>query len=1385
VKNKKYYLGLDIGTDSIGYAVTTPDYNLIKFKGEPMWGTHLFEAAEQMADRRSFRTARRRLDRRQQRVRLLQELFADEINKIDSKFYVRLKESALWQEDKTEPGNKSSIFYKDPYWTDKHYHDEYPTVHHLINDLMTSDEKKDIRLVYMACAWLVAHRGHFLSPIDGENIEQLTEFDPIYDDFISWLNNNLIDKPWNDSGNVIKEMTDILSGKGNTTYKKSALTRILFGVKKPKDDPEEYPFSKSAMVDLLAGGSVQIKKIFIADESVSEINESISLSEEDDSIAAKIAQLGDNGGLIIRLKAMYDCALLSRILAGVNSVSEAKIKIYDDHKSDLAKLKYIIRKYRKDKYRFFFREDVPNSYTSYVGHFVSNKSNCKKTSKEDFHKEVKKITSKLSVRPEDSAVLKEINEKIESGTFLPKQVDTDNRVIPHQLYYHELKLILEKASVHYDFLNSADEDGLSVKEKIKSIFNFRIPYYVGPLNSHSNFAWLERKAEGKIYPWNFDELIDRDASEQQFINRMTNQCTYLPDEDVLPKWSLLYCKFNVLNEINNIKINGRPISVETKQGLYNEVFKPTPENSSRSKVTVKKIRDYLISGGIMSKNEKDLLSGIDIDIKSNLKPYFDFNRLLSGKVLTEGDVDKIIAHSTYTEDRERYKKWLKSNYSNLSDSDINYVSRLKYSDFGRLSDKLLNRIEGTNKTTGETGTIIHFLWNTNDNLMEIIADPNRYTFADVIRDIRNEYYAANPMTFADKLESFGLSNAVKRPVIRTMDIVTEITKVMKSAPEKIFVEMARGATAEQKNKRTVSRKDQLIELYKQIKNDDSKRLTEELEKLGDDADNRLQSQKLYLYYLQMGRCMYCGEPIDLASINNEEYYDIDHIWPQSYVKDDSILNNKVLVHSKENSEKEDKYPLPAEWRSRMRPFWEMLRENKLITEEKYKRLVRTTGFTDDEKLGFINRQLVETRQSTKAVTEILRQSYPDSEIVFVKAGLVSDFRHEYGEIKNKVYQLEKTNDEIRDMQLVKCRSINDTHHANDAYLNIVVGNVYHEKFTSKWFNVSTDRYSMNYPVLFGKEVKGAWEPQRDLATVDKVMANPHIHLTKYQTCQKGGFFDQMPVKAGTNPDLIPRKKGLDTEKYGGYNKPTASFFVLVGYTNKKKKELTFLFVDLLVADKFMADDDFAFEYIREKLGDKISDIFYPLGKRKIKINTVISLDGFEVCISGKDSGGAKIVLRSLTTAFYDRSDILYIKKIENVSNKIKENGDYSIHPKYDGIDAERSLELFDKLIGMQTNPIFGKMPCTYMKTTDDTRDKFVSLTMKEQIIVLSVLVDQFKTNRAAVCDMTLVGGVKSTGKLTLSSNVSNWLKKYNDIRIIDRSASGLREERSRNLREFL
>ena len=76
-KDKRYYLGLDIGTDSVGYAVTNEKYDLLKFHGEPAWGVTVFDEGSLSADRRGYRSARRRLDRKKQRRSLVQELFAD------------------------------------------------------------------------------------------------------------------------------------------------------------------------------------------------------------------------------------------------------------------------------------------------------------------------------------------------------------------------------------------------------------------------------------------------------------------------------------------------------------------------------------------------------------------------------------------------------------------------------------------------------------------------------------------------------------------------------------------------------------------------------------------------------------------------------------------------------------------------------------------------------------------------------------------------------------------------------------------------------------------------------------------------------------------------------------------------------------------------------------------------------------------------------------------------------------------------------------------------------------------------------------------------------------------------------------------------------------
>ena len=98
--SKKYFVGLDIGTNSVGWAVTDDKYKLQKFNGHKMWGARLFEEAKTAESRRLQRASRRRLQRRNNRIKLLQDLFAEEITKVDPGFYQRLEDSKFYIEDK-------------------------------------------------------------------------------------------------------------------------------------------------------------------------------------------------------------------------------------------------------------------------------------------------------------------------------------------------------------------------------------------------------------------------------------------------------------------------------------------------------------------------------------------------------------------------------------------------------------------------------------------------------------------------------------------------------------------------------------------------------------------------------------------------------------------------------------------------------------------------------------------------------------------------------------------------------------------------------------------------------------------------------------------------------------------------------------------------------------------------------------------------------------------------------------------------------------------------------------------------------------------------------------------------------------------------------------
>ena len=97
---KDYYLGLDMGTNSVGWAVTDENYVLMRAKGKDLWGIREFDEALTAVDRRTHRVARRRRQREIARIGLLKEYFHDAIAEVDPDFYQRLDNSKYHEEDK-------------------------------------------------------------------------------------------------------------------------------------------------------------------------------------------------------------------------------------------------------------------------------------------------------------------------------------------------------------------------------------------------------------------------------------------------------------------------------------------------------------------------------------------------------------------------------------------------------------------------------------------------------------------------------------------------------------------------------------------------------------------------------------------------------------------------------------------------------------------------------------------------------------------------------------------------------------------------------------------------------------------------------------------------------------------------------------------------------------------------------------------------------------------------------------------------------------------------------------------------------------------------------------------------------------------------------------
>lgn len=944
-------------------------------------------------------------------------------------------------------------------------------------------------------------------------------------------------------------------------------------------------------------------------------------------------------------------------------------QIKDDIGSSIGKYaKYIISKenaYKKDKkgkgtlkvgaYEVRLSNNNPNNeetifYTANDETLIGNE---KKENPYFFEDSKEKRDSVL--------IMKALESKIR---FLPRQNSRNNGVFPYQLNLNEMRTIIENQSKYYPFLKDkapSFPDGKTEEYKIVSLLKFKIPYYIGPLSQPNNYVrddkrdnhWVQFKGEnnqGIINPWNFSQIVDLEGTADKFISNLTNYCTYIFGENTLPKESLLFQTYKVLNDLNNLKVNEQLISKEDKDYVIENVYLKKRKIKGKDILNALKHK-YKDEPSITTKGSGKSIGEDEVDLtmfNSSLSSFIDMSdsNAFGPEFYKDSSkfelAEKVIELITIVEDKDLLKERLKK--LGLSDNQVNFLSRKNYSGWAPLSRKLLDgiTIDCVNENTDEAYpvTIIDVMRDTPLNFMEIYeTKESQFSgFKEKVAELNDEKNICRD----DLIDESYASPAMKRSVRQTFKVIDELKNTLNIDHfDRIFVEATRAPG--EAGKMVKSRKKQLQEAYDAAKDLVDQELRDDLEK---QTDDQLRRKKVYLYFMQLGRSVYSGEKIDLNELDKK--YDIDHIIPQAKLKDDSF-NNMVLVERELNNIKQDNYPIPSTIISEQGRKWIQILANikdknkrsYFMPKDKANRLLRPESkqLTLDELNGFINRQLTLTNQSVKAVCDILKMTEKGSGIVYSKANFVSDFRKLCGELRPSYDAF------------VKVRDINDFHHANDAYLNIVVGNVYYEKFKNFYISNRIDYdnngkkdLSVLASKLFtktqaddktgniyweahfhseketdsnGKERTIKVRDEGTESTFDKIEHYMELNdplVTQMRYTQKGdqGLFGHITlmkkakIKENNTDKYYPLKQHLrsngevmDVNKYGGYSHMITPYYLLVKSEGKKGKHIYSLeSIPTIYLNSFKNKKEDTANYLSEK--NKLKNPIVLLDKLLIK-----------------------------------------------------------------------------------------------------------------------------------------------------------------------------------------
>lgn len=1259
---------------------------------------------------------------------------------------------------------------------------------------MESENKADLRLVYLAFHHIVKYRGNFLHESEGVSLkaqnanasgsaQELAAALKDYFEDVFGLE-EAIDPDVRSIRTALEEQD---TSRGN----RATSLRNALGAR-DADSRAKCRLVARACV----GYKIEYSKLFVGLDTAE--GTKFSLADEGTSQAFVDDLCPDEArALFDAIRSAYSAFVLSGVLCGATSISESMVRSYDRHSRDLALLKSLFRDYLPhDQYLKFFRGPLSDlgdydinelqkgSYTSYIA--GDKLANGRGTTHEELIKEVKALCDSCPTLKSDERYA-EIRDRIEAGEesdFLLKQRTRANGSIPYQLHLEEMEAIINRQAAHYPFLEE-------YREELKKLVSSRIPYYVGPLNGGHDplgcypnnnvddsrkFGWSVRlpgKESAKAYPWNIDEVIDTDKTAERFIRKMTGSCTYLFGEPVLPRHSLLYEEFCVLNELNGARWGRkggrlRRFDHIDKVEIFNSLFL--------------RRRSANVSYGLVKKWLLEERGVVDADVRggqgetsfeSKMGTYHDFCKVFGVRSLAEEspltmeELEEIVLWNTVFEDRDIFRRKLREKYGpdgdgRLSVEQIKKIASRRYTGWGRLSRTFLTGIRVPANVPAKSVSIMDVLRGGNPYehlrqlvLMETISDRN-LDFAGAI-DAHNQRKVKEGEAglTIDDLQG---SPANRRSVNQALRILDEIVSIVGKPPARICIEVTRDDDLKRKGNRTKRRYNRLHEALAAYRADAS--LMSDLE----DNKSRLDDDRLMLYFEQQGKCMYSGEPLDITRLSS---YEIDHILPQSYIKDDS-LDNRVLVKRERNQRKLDSLLLSDETINARIRWWGELRRAKLLSEKKYERLT-CRNLSERQINGFINRQLVETSQIVKFVRQMCEQRYPATEVVSVRANVSHGVRENLG--------------------LVKCRELNDYHHAHDAYIACQVAD-----FVGRCYPHWQDGFSLAVIRKYIASLNGGksparmpgrsgfiadsmtkirhvdtvtgevlWDNSERNALMRKCLGYKMCFVSKMTEVLTGAFWDETiysprDKKNGRNLSVPLKSSGLarnhegylDPRKYGGVNNvKQAYWFIFAAKDGQGDYEYFFEGIPKHLSRVV----DGALQAYADELAAKARCGEATILRARVPLSQKFELDGTPYTLGGKTRKSNEIVLAHEMCGSNNRAR-LFSQLMGDDSRMLS---------------SEEMLEMYDWLTEQAwfISPKLAKV-----LKLEEKRALFSSLAIDDEVTVLKNLSKRLN-GAARDVDLRLIGGAKQAGKLSIpiASNLQS-------IVWIDQSVTGMFERRT-------